>query len=122
MELAPCALLVVRQNARGGILQQWTLFVAFGGQFVHSTCTAWHQGQFVLQPTFAKSDKKFSTRDVLRAASVAADRSGNERAIRISKISAYVKRGTQKHTNIVRLCAAWLAWSFQANFMFEPIL
>jgi hypothetical protein len=36
-----------------------------------STRAAWRQGQFVLQPTFAKSDKKFSTRYVLlRAASV----------------------------------------------------
>ena len=26
------------------------------------------------------------------------------------------------HKNIVRLCDAWLVWSFQANFMFEPIL
>jgi hypothetical protein len=67
-------------------------------------------------------DKKFSTRDVLRVASVAADRSGNERAVRISKMSAYVKRGTQQHKNIERLCDAWLAWSFQANFMFEQIL
>jgi hypothetical protein len=58
---------------------------------------------------------------VLRAASVAADRSGNE-AVRISKMSVYVKRGTQQHKNIVRLCDAWLAWSFQAKFMFEPIL
>jgi hypothetical protein len=67
-----------------------------------------------------KSDKKFSRRDVLRAASVAADRSENERAVRISKMPAYVKRGTQQHKNIVRLCDAWLAWSFQASFMFEP--
>jgi hypothetical protein len=87
-----------------------------------STRAAWRQGQFVLQPTFAKSDKKFSTRDVLRAASVAADRSGNERAVRVSKMSAYVKRGTAQHKNMVRLCDAWLAWSFQSNFMFEPIL
>ena len=87
-----------------------------------STCAAWRQGQFVLQPTFAKSDKKFSTRGVLRAASVAADRSGNERAVRVSKLSAYVKRGTQQHKNIARLCDAWSVWSFRANFMFEPIL
>jgi hypothetical protein len=32
------------------------------------------------------------------------------------------ERGTQQHKNIVRLCDAWLAWSFQANFMFQPIL
>jgi hypothetical protein len=72
--------------------------------------------------SFNLHGKKFSTRDVLRVASVAADRSGNERAVRISKMSAYVKRGTQQHKNIERLCDAWLAWSFQANFMFEQIL
>ena len=30
------------------------------------------------------------------------------------------ERGTAKHKNMVR--PSWLAWSFQANFMFEPIL
>jgi hypothetical protein len=32
------------------------------------------------------------------------------------------ERGTAQHKNIVRLSDAWLAWSFQANFMFDPIL
>ena len=56
-----------------------------------STRVAWRQGQFVMQPTFAKSDEKFNTVGVLRAASVAADRSGNERQVKRSKMSAYVR-------------------------------
>ena len=47
------------------------------------------------------SDGKFSTGEVLRSASIAADRSGNERAVRVTKMSAYVKRGTTAHNDIV---------------------
>ena len=82
---------------------------------------AWRNGQFVLQPNFAPSDRKFSTKETLRGASIAADRSGNERAVRVSKLSAYVKRGTKLHKNVDRLCDVWLAWSWQANFMFKPV-
>jgi hypothetical protein len=43
---------------------------------------AWRQGkQFVLQPTFAKSDTKFTGKETLLSAAVAADRAGNERAV-----------------------------------------
>ena len=88
-----------------------------------STQAAWRAGgQFIHQPTFAKSDAKFSTIDTLSAASVAADRSGNERAVRVAKMSSYVKSGTTKHKNTVRLADVWLAWSWQANFMFKPVL
>ena len=65
--------------------------------------------------------RKFSTKETLRAASVAADRSGNERAVRVAKMSAYIKRGTALHKNVDRLCDVWLAWSWQANFMFKPV-
>ena len=87
------------------------------------TQAAWRMGQFVLQPIFAKSDRKFTTADILKSASVATDRSGNERAVRVSKMSSYIKRGTEGSHNkdLPRLCDIWLAWSFQANFMFKPI-
>jgi hypothetical protein len=87
-----------------------------------STRASWRNGQFVLQPTFAKCDKKFTTNEVLRSASIAADRSANERAVRVAKMSSYVKRGTEDHRMVVRLCDAWLAWSWQVNFMFLPVL
>jgi hypothetical protein len=127
-ELYPGAMTDSKYLNETGILEMQEAFAkADGGvpftiildRGYRSTRAAWRQGQFVLQPTFAKSDEKFSTRDVLRAASVAADRSGNERAVRVSKMSAYVKRGTELHKNFVRLSDAWLVWSFQANFMFE---
>jgi hypothetical protein len=60
-------------KANGGV--PFTIILDRGYRSTRAAC---RQGQFVLQPTFAKSDKKFSTRDVLRAASVASDRSGNE--------------------------------------------
>ena len=50
-----------------------------------STQVAWKKGQFVLQPIFIKCDRKFSTKDMLRASEVAADRSGNERGVWRSK-------------------------------------
>jgi hypothetical protein len=85
---------------------------------------AWRHGQFVLQPVFASSDKKFSGTEVLLSASIAADRSANERAVRVSKLSSYIKRGTMAHNNkdLERLSDVWLAWSWQANFMFKPVL
>ena len=87
-----------------------------------STRAAWASEQLILQPTFAKSDKHFSTIDVIRSTGVAADRSGNERAVRVTKMSAYVKRGTQTHKNIEQLSDVWETWSYQSNFMFKSVL
>ena len=84
---------------------------------------AWRTGgQFVLQPAFAKSDKKFNTLEVIRSASVASDRGGNERAVRIAKMCGSLKNGLQGNGSPERLCDLWLAWSFQANFMFKKVL
>ena len=104
------------QDADGG-----TPFLNILDQGYQAACIAWRSGQFVLQPTFAKSDAKFSTADTLRSASIAADRSGNERSLRMSKMSSYVKRGTDTHKGIIRLCDAWHAWSWKANFMLKPV-
>ena len=54
------------------------------------TQAAWKAGQFILQPTFCKSDRKFGDKETLMAASVAADRSGNERAVRVCKQAGYL--------------------------------
>jgi len=59
---------------------------------------------------------------VRRSASIAADLSGNERAVCVAKMSSYVKRGLTTHTDIKHLPDVWLAWSFQANFMFGSVL
>jgi hypothetical protein len=55
------------------------------------TRAAWCNGQFILQPTFAMSDARFTTTGVLHSASIAADRSGNEHAVHVSKMSSFMK-------------------------------
>ena len=89
-----------------------------------STKAAWRNGQFVLQPTFARSDRKFLAKGTLQSASIASDRSGNERAVKICKSSSYLKNGIKacKQEDVDRMCDIWLAYSFQANFMYESVM
>jgi hypothetical protein len=84
---------------------------------------AWRTGeQFVLQPAFAKSDRKFNTVKTIKSCAVASDRGGNERAVRIAKMSGFLKEGLRHNQTLDRLSDACLAWSFQANFMYKPVL
>lgn len=84
---------------------------------------AWRTGeQFVLQPAFAKSDRKFTTIETIRSSTVASDRGGNERAVRIAKICGFLKDGLHQNQSPDRLSDVWLAWSFQANFIYKPVL
>ncbi len=55
---------------------------------------AWSEGcQLVLQPDFAKSDRRFSWIQTILSASVASDRGANERTVNVSKRAGYIKRG-----------------------------
>jgi DDE superfamily endonuclease len=86
------------------------------------TTAAWQCGeQLVIQPAFAKSDKQFTSLQTLRSASVAADRSGNERAVKYAKMCSYVSSGLKNNASADRMCDVWLCWSFQCNFMFRPV-
>ena len=81
---------------------------------------AWRNGkQLTLQPEFAKSDSKFGRNKTLTSAKIAADRAANERAVRLAKMSGYVKRGVTERTVFERVDNAWLAWGFQVNFMYN---
>jgi hypothetical protein len=83
----------------------------------------WREGkQECIQPSFASSDRKFTSSEMLMSATVAADRSGNERAVKISKGSAFLKRGLKPNSCPIRLNNVWMAWSFQANFMYKSVL
>ena len=83
---------------------------------------AWRKGkQFVLQPTFAKSDTKFTGRETLSSAAVAADRAANERAVRLCKMLGLLRQGFKQRSNFDTVSDVWLAWSFQVNFMFKPV-
>ena len=57
---------------------------------------------------------------LLRAASVAVTRSGNERAVKRAKLSWFIGRG-MKHQcwDADFVCDVWEAWTFQINFMYE---
>ena len=59
---------------------------------------------------------------MLAAASEAADRSGNERAVKLAKKSGLLKRGLKPRASPIRLNNAWMSWSFQVNFMYAPVL
>jgi len=83
---------------------------------------AWKNGQFLLQPTFHRSDQKIGSKGLLTSATIASDRGGNERAVRVCKYSNLIKRGLQKNGDPAIFNEYWLTWSFQANFMYRPVL
>jgi hypothetical protein len=84
---------------------------------------AWRMGgQYILQPTFAKSDRQFTTNQLLSSAAIATDRGGNERAVNVCKRSGLLKRGLGTNGSMENLDNAWLAWSFQANFMYDRVI
>jgi len=84
---------------------------------------AWRAGeQKVLQPVWAESDRRFGRDDTLLTAAVAHDRGANERAVNVCKRSWLVSRGFQPNGSANELNDAWMTWSFQVNFMFNPVL
>ena len=78
--------------------------------------------QLTAQPVFGKSDQQFRGRDTLYSASVAADRGGNERQVNVSKRCGIIARGFQTGTDLIMFNDVWLCWTFQANFMYSPVL
>lgn len=84
---------------------------------------AWEAGkQECIQPVFAQSDRQFSTDETLISATVAADRSGNERAVRYAKVSGFIQRGLKPNACPARFSDIWLTWSFQTNFMYASVV
>ena len=63
--------------------------------------------QTCLQPKFAKNDEQFTSDELHFSGSVAADRSGNERAVHRSKTSSTLKRGLKPNGSPVRLNKIW---------------
>ena len=48
--------------------------------------------------------------------------SSNERAVKVAKRSGLLQRGLQLSWKPSDIADAWLAWGFQANFMYKPVL
>jgi len=120
---------------RAGVFEYLQKFVAKCPTYAHiaflnivdkgyrCTLAAWRAGrQLMLQPDFARSDQRFNSREVLRSGAVASDRSSNERGVNVMKRSALIRRGLGKHQDPASLADAWLAWGFQVNFMYKPVL
>jgi hypothetical protein len=78
-------------------------------------------GQLVLQPPFMSADKRFTTNQVVEAAAIATIRSANERAVCRIKESVFITKGLREAENVERVCAAFLTFGFQVNFMFYPV-
>ena len=76
-------------------------------------------GQYVLQPYWKKSDRKFTSKELLVSIAVASDRAANKRQVHVTKLSGYLKRGVQTHQKLETMADVWLVWGFQSNFMFE---
>lgn len=76
-------------------------------------------GQIVRQPSFLKGNRRFYGREMLRSASVANIRSGNERAVRKAKLAGFIRKGLRAGESPRRLDDAFLAWTFQCNFMYQ---
>ena len=84
---------------------------------------AWSEGrQLVLQPDFAKSDRRFSRIQTISSASVASDRGANERTVNVSKRAGYIKRGFRPNMCPINFHKAWKTSAFKGNFMYKPVL
>ena len=84
---------------------------------------AYREGkQTMSQPTFAKSDAKFTGAATIFSTSVAHDRSGNEQGVNFSKILVIIQHGLNAKACPIQMCNVWLGWAFRTNFMFELVL
>jgi hypothetical protein len=86
----------------------------------HQILEALKQGQFCLTPdksTAIASDGA----SLIRAAAVAVLRSGNERAVLRTKLSALVRMGMHNGQgwDVDFICDVWEAWTFRCNFMYK---
>jgi hypothetical protein len=60
---------------------------------------AWRAGrQEVIQPIFAKSDRKYSGVDTIHTVDVATTRSGNKRSVNLCKQAGYIQWGLHSHS------------------------
>ena len=78
------------------------------------------QGQFVLTPDKSTAIANDGA-SLIRAAAVAVLRSGNERAVLRTKLSALVRMGMHNGQgwDVDFICDVWEAWTFRCNFMYK---
>jgi len=78
--------------------------------------------QKVVQPIYVSNKVGFSFEDGLCSSEVASDRSGNERAVRLAKLSDFLTDGVHNNQSFERMNIFWKCFNFLTNFMTEPSL
>ena len=102
-----------------GKLVKWLILYDRG---YRAKMAAWLEGkQLDLQPPASKSYERFRGRTTIYAATIAHDRSGNDRAVNVCKRSGVMKRGFKQGMNTVRFNYLWRGWAFRANFMYRSV-
>ena len=94
----------------------------FGQRLPHrlgSTATRWPA-----TPTafFARSDRKFTSKEVTLSGAVASDRSANERAVNRLKLAKTISKGIHPKEDLEDFSEHWITWGFTCNFMWDPVL
>ena len=84
---------------------------------------AWKVGSQILKkPVFDKSDKIFKGEENISSASIAANRSGNERTVKRAKESFFFELRLDPGASFELIDDICIAWHLQVNFMFEAVL
>ena len=78
--------------------------------------------QKIHQPTFKRLDKLFSANDTIESKHTAINISDSKHAVNNEKHSGYVQQGLTKTSSVSRINDIWMAWGFQVNFMYQPVL
>ena len=78
--------------------------------------------QKVIYPICARKGCCFSDADGLCSTEVALDTSGNERAVRFSRLSNLIYNGTHDSQSYEFMNYCWFSFTFQTNFMNECVL
>ena len=86
------------------------------------TREAFSHNQKVVQPVFSRNGLAFKGNEGLRISEVASDRSGNERATNECKQSKFISRGIERAQSFDRMNDSWKAFSFQCEFLHEPVV
>ena len=78
--------------------------------------------QIAIQSLSAQSNRRFRGATTIFAGTVARDRSGNERGVRVVKKLGMFHRGFKPGMDVERPQNAWRVRAFRANFMYRPVI
>ena len=93
--------------------QQVTRFLNIYDKGYRAKMAVWENGRQLV---------RFNRDQTISSASVAIDHGGNERIVNVSKRAGLRSKGFLPHSDPIQFNKVWLAWSFQANFMFNCVL